>query len=246
MKNDNFAIITGCNRGIGLSILTLFLERGFNIIACTRNSSVNFSNYTKKLSKQWDRKIIPILFDMEDYEQVKRAIKEIIALKVNVEVLINNAGVASGGLFQMTTIQEIERLMKVNFFSHILFTQGIVKLMIKNKRGAIVNITSVSGIIANKGTLSYGASKAAMNFSTKVLATELGSFNIRVNAIAPSVTKTDMFDQMSNEGKDRLISNSALNRAADPEEVAKLVYFLANDESEFITGQVIRLDGGIL
>jgi 3-oxoacyl-[acyl-carrier protein] reductase len=246
MKDDVFAIITGSNRGIGKCIMDLFLERNFNIIACSRKPDVDFENYLKKLEEKWNRRVIPVFFDMEHNDQVKSAIKLIISLKVNVEVLVNNAGIASGGLFQMTTIQEMSRVMNVNFFSQILFTQGIVKLMIKSKKGSIVNITSVAGIIGDKGTLVYGASKAAMNFSTKVLASELGIFNIRVNAIAPSITRTDMFDQMTLGGKERLISNSALNRVAEPEEVAKLAYFLASDESEFLTGQIIRFDGGIL
>ena len=117
--------------------------------------------------------------------------------------------------------------------------------MIRNKSGSIINLSSTAAFIADPGTLAYGSSKAAFSRATQSMASELGSYNIRVNAIAPSVTKTDMFEQMSVDARDKLINSSALKRAADPEEIAKVAVFLASELSSFVTGQVIRVDGGI-
>lgn len=244
--DGRFAIITGCNRGIGYSIMKLFLEEGCNIIACVREYTNHFESQINDLSLKYGRSIFPIYFDLDDSQQIKNAIKEIHSLKVNVDILVNNSGVASGGVFQMTTILEMEKVMKINYFSQLLFTQGIVKFMIKNGNGSIINITSIAGLRGDVGTLCYGASKAAMNFATKVLAAELGNFNIRVNSIAPNVTNTDMLCEMSAEGKNILIQNSALKRIAEPIEIAQTALFLASDNSRYISGQILRVDGGVI
>ena len=145
----------------------------------------------------------------------------------------------------MTSIKELERLLKVNFTSQILFSQGISRYMSRFNSGSIVNIASVSGMIGEAGTLSYGSSKAALIFATKTMATELGQYNIRVNAIAPSVTKSDMFYQMDEKARNKLLASSALKRPGEPYEVANVALFLASELSSFITGQVLRVDGGI-
>ena len=167
------------------------------------------------------------------------------SISPRVDVLVNNAGIASGALFQMTTISELRKIFEINFFSQITLTQGVAKLMARNKSGSIINITSTAAFIADPGTLAYGSSKSAFARATKSMATELGSSNIRVNAIAPSVTKTDMFDQMSHEAREKLINSSALKRAAEPKDIANVALFLASELSSFVTGQIIRADGGI-
>ena len=189
--------------------------------------------------------ITPIYFDLENSDQIKIAISKIISLKIKIDILVNNAGFASGAYFQMTPIADLERMMKINFISQIQFTQGISRYMARYKSGSIVNIGSTAGIFGDIGMLSYGSSKAALIFATKTMASELGQYNIRVNVIAPSVTKTEMYDQMEEKARTKLIELSAFKRAAEPIEIANVALFLSSDLSTFVNGQVLRIDGGI-
>lgn len=239
------AIITGCNKGIGKVILETFAENGANIIACVRNQSNDFDNYIETVQEKYQISITPIYFDLEDTNQIKTAIKNIISLKVKIDILVNNAGFASGAYFHMTPIADLERMIKINFTSQIQFTQGISRYMTRFKSGSIINMGSTAGLFGDAGMLSYGSSKAALIFATKTMATELGQHNIRVNVIAPSVTKTEMYDQMEENARNKLIESSAFKRAAEPIEVANVVLFLASDLSTFVNGQTIRVDGGI-
>lgn len=243
MLKNKLSIITGCNRGIGKAILQNFAENDSDIIACIRNPSESFSKFIKDLQERTNVKIEIFAFDFENYDEVKEAIKKIASLKRQIDILVNNAGVANGSIFQMTPISELEKTLKINFTSQVLFTQGISRLMSKSKKGSIINISSISGITGEPGTLSYGSSKAAMIFATKTMASELGKDNIRVNSVAPSLTRTDMYDQMDEKARSKMIQSSALNRICEPEEVANVVLFLASDLSTFVSGQTIRVDG---
>jgi 3-oxoacyl-[acyl-carrier protein] reductase len=190
--------------------------------------------------------VTPVLVDLSDDESVKDLVKKIILISKKVDILVNNAGIASGALFQMTTISELRKVFEINFFSQIVISQGISRVMSRNKSGSIINLASTSAFIADPGTLAYGSSKSAFARATKSMATELGPMGIRVNALAPSVTKTDMFDQMSADARDSLIESSALKRCAEPQDIANVALFLASDLSLYVTGQVIRVDGGIV
>lgn len=244
LKNKT-AIITGCNKGIGKYILEIFAENGANIIACIRKESEEFNNYIESIKNKFSISITPIYFDLEDTGQIKLAISTIISLKVKIDILVNNAGFASGAYFQMTAISDLERMMKINFTSQVQFTQGISRYMARFRAGSIINMGSTAGLFGDVGMLSYGSSKAALMFATKTMAAELGQYNIRVNAIAPSVTKTEMFDQMEENARSKLINSSAFKRAAEPIEVANVALFLASDLSTFVNGQTLRVDGGI-
>ena len=244
LKNKT-AIITGCNKGIGKVILETFAKNGSNIIACIRKESNEFNNYIQVIKEKFSITITPIYFDLEDSDQIKAAISSIISLKVKIDILVNNAGYASGAYFQMTPISDLEQMMKINFISQVQFTQGISRYMARFKSGSIINMGSTAGLFGDVGMLSYGSSKAALIFATKTMATELGQHNIRVNVIAPSVTKTEMYDQMEENARTKLINSSAFKRAAEPLEVANVALFLASDLSTFVNGQTIRVDGGI-
>jgi 3-oxoacyl-[acyl-carrier protein] reductase len=244
LKNKT-AIITGCNKGIGKVILETFAENGANIIACTRKETIEFNDYIESIKNKFSISITPIYFDLENSDEIKNAISNIISLKIKIDILVNNAGFASGSYFQMTPIIELERMMKINFSSQIQFTQGISRYMARFKSGSIINMGSTAGLFGDVGMLSYGSSKAALIFATKTMASELGQYNIRVNVIAPSVTKTEMFDQMEVNARTKLINSSAFKRAAAPAEVANVALFLASDLSTFVNGQTIRVDGGI-
>jgi 3-oxoacyl-[acyl-carrier protein] reductase len=244
LKNKT-AVITGCNKGIGKVILELFAENGANVIACSRIETAEFVNTLELLKRKFNVTITPIYFDLEDPEQIKSAVTSIISLKSKIDILVNNAGYASGAYFQMTPIADLERMIKINFTSQIQFTQGISRYMARYKSGSIINLGSTAGIFGDAGMLSYGSSKAALIFATKTMATELGQHNIRVNVIAPSVTKTEMYYQMEENARNKLIDSSAFKRAAEPIEVANVALFLASDLSTFVNGQTIRVDGGI-
>jgi 3-oxoacyl-[acyl-carrier protein] reductase len=244
LKNKT-AIITGCNKGIGKVILDTFAQNGANIIACIRKETIEFNVYIESIKNMYSISITPIYFDLENSDEIKTAISKIISLKIKIDILVNNAGFASGAYFQMTPIVDLERMMKINFTSQIQFTQGISRYMARFKSGSIINIGSTAGLFGDVGMLSYGSSKAALIFATKTMASELGQYNIRVNVIAPSVTKTEMFDQMEENARIKLINSSAFKRAADPIEVANVALFLASDLSTFVNAQTIRVDGGI-
>ena len=239
-------MITGSNRGIGLKILEIFSQNGADVIACSRNVDKNFLNKINELKNKFKNNIFPIKLNLENEDSVKEAFSEINALNLNINILINNAGVIHNALYQMTSIKKLKEIFQVNFFSQTIFTQYILKSMIKKKNGSIVYISSSSAIDSNVGRGAYSASKAALISQSNTLSRELGSSNIRVNTIAPGLTNTDMMrDNTSAEIIKEVTSNLSLKRAAEPNEIANLALFLASDLSSYITGQVIRADGGM-
>jgi len=188
-----------------------------------------------------------VALDLGEESSIKAAIKEIASLTGNkVDVLVNNAGTASGGLFQMMPIAELRRVFEINFFGQILLTQGLSRLMTRHRSGSIINIASTAAEIADPGTLAYGSSKSGFSRASQSMATELGGSGVRVNTISPGVTKTDMYDQMSPEARERLINTAAFKRAAEPQDIANVALFLASDLSSFVTGQTLRVDGGMI
>ena len=246
LLKNKVAIITGSNRGIGLEVLKTFISFGANVIACARKPTTKYLEMLERLDSDSGNKITPIFFDLGDTSEVKEAVRSIHKTGLKPDILVNNAGIATGSLFQMTSEKQLMDEMKINFISQILFTQGIVKMMMRNKEGSIINISSVSGIIGAPGTLSYGSSKAAVIHSTKTISNEVGRYNIRVNSIAPGPVVTDMLDNMDDDAKDKMVESSALKRLGKPSDVANLALFLASDLSSYITGQTIRVDGGII
>lgn len=245
LKGRN-AVITGCAKGIGKSILEVFARNGANIWACVRKPSKEFTEYIEALSNACRVNITPIYFDLGNEEQIKAGIKNIIGSKQQIDILVNNAGMVSkNALFQMTSIDTIKNVFEINFFAQILITQYISRAMIKQKSGSIINISSISGIDGNPGQLEYVASKAALIGATKKLASEFASLNIRVNTIAPGVIGTSMVKNMTDETMNNIINQIMMKRIGQPIEIAQAALFLASDMSSYITGQVLRVDGGM-
>jgi len=245
LKNKT-AVITGCNRGIGKSILETFSQNGANIFACSRNISDDFTDKLKELENKYQNKIFPIKLDLQDQESVKEAANSILQSEKSIDILINNAGTIHTALFQMTSRKKLEEIFEVNYFAQSSFTQKIVKSMIKKKTGSIIYISSSSATDGNIGRSAYAASKAALNSEAKVLSRELGSYNVRVNVVAPGLTDTDMMSEnTSKEIIEETILKTSLKRVGKPKEIANTALFLSSDISSYITGQVIRVDGGI-
>lgn len=240
------AVLTGSNRGIGRAILEGFARNGASIWACVRKPDDKFTDYMATLAKETAVSIWPVFFDLADSEQVKAGVKTIMAAKQPVDVLVNNAGIIYTALFQMTLIDKMKEVFEVNFFSQMLLAQYITRVMTRQKSGSIINISSSAAIEGNQGRMAYAASKAALIASTKVMARELAAYNIRVNAIAPGLTQTDMM--MANTPEDVLaatLERTCMKRVGKPQEIADAALFLASDLSSYITGQVLRVDGGM-
>jgi len=246
LKGKN-AVITGCSRGIGKAILTAFAQNGANVFACVRNLTETLAQEFESLANEYSVEIRPVVFDICDEAGVKKAVTDIRKAHCSIDVLVNNAGALSENtLFQMTPIDNMRNLFEVNFFSQMRLVQYVSRLMQRNEHGgSIVQIASMSGLDGAPGQLEYVSSKAAMVGATKTLAREFGSNAIRVNAIAPGIIETEMGKAMDEVLAKDFIDHSALARWGKPEEVANTAVFLASDMSSYITGQVIRVDGGI-
>ncbi len=242
---NKIAVVTGANRGIGFAIAQTFSAQGAQVIACMRNVDPEALNKIAQYGHP--ERVKGVVLDLADETSIKAAIREIASFTGNkVDVLVNNAGTASGGLFQMLPIAELRRVIEINLIGQILLSQGISRLMTRHRSGSIINIASTAADIADSGTLAYGISKAGFSRASRSMASELGTSNVRVNTIAPGVTKTDMFDQMAPEARERLINMAALKRAAEPQDIANAALFLASNLSSFVTGQTLRVDGGMI
>ena len=246
LLKDKTAVVTGCNKGIGKKILEVFSANGARVFACVRNIDEEFKSFLNELKKNFNNQIIPIQFDLNDEQKIKEAANSILTSNKSIDILVNNAATIHTSIFQMTSVKKLKELFEVNFFSQTIFTQYILKSMIKNKRGSIVYISSSSALDGNEGRSAYSSAKAAMIAQAKVLSRELGVHNIRVNSIAPGLTNTDMMKKNHQEEiVNEIVSRISLRRVANPEEIANVVLLLSSDLTSYITGQVIRVDGGM-
>lgn len=239
------ALITGCNRGLGKAIMENYAEHGFDIIACVRNISDEFKSYAEGIQKKYGIKIIIYKLDLSDEDNINVVAKEIFKSKVKINVLVNNAGIVTKSLLAMTSIKQLKDVFQVNFFGQVQLTQAVSKIMMHQKSGCIINICSIGGMDAFPAYTSYGCSKAAMTYFTKTISKELAPYGIRVNGVAPGMAATDMQKQLVGEANDEVLHRTALGRVAEPKEIADLVYYLSTSQASYITGQIIRIDGGM-
>ena len=245
LLKNKCAVVTGCNRGIGKSVLETFASNGADVWACVRSESEDFLLLINDLENKYKVSIKPVYFDLSDIDSVKQGIKTIASEKRPIDILVNNAGYISTSLFQMTPLSQVKEMFDINFFSMFQFTQGIVKSMVKNG-GSVVNISSSAAIEGNEGRVSYASSKSAVITFGQVISRELGRNNIRVNTIAPGLTETDMMKGSTpDDVLEQTLDRVSLNRIAKPKEIANVVLFLASDLSSYMTGQVLRVDGGM-
>ena len=239
------AVITGCNRGIGKAILEDFAKHGANIFAIARKESEEFLNNIEDLKKTYNVSITPVYMDLSNEDEVRAGAKEIIGAKVPIDVLVNNAGISNPlNSLAMTKMDTIKEAFEINLFGPMLLTQLLARNMMRNKKGSIVFISS-SAAYDGGANIEYSASKAAIIGEVKRLALEYGPFNIRVNAVAPGLTSTDMGNSMNEEDEKIALSMNIMKRKGEPREIADTVTFLGSDMASFITAQVIRVDGGL-
>jgi len=245
LKNKT-AVVTGCNRGIGKKILEVFSANGATVFACVRNISEEFKSNIEEIEKNTKSRIIPIQFDLSNESQIKEAAHSILSSNKSIDILVNNAAMIHTAIFQMTSIKKLKEVFEIDFFSQTNFTQYILKSMIKNKKGSILYISSSSALDGNEGRSAYSSAKSALITQSKVLSRELGIHNIRVNTIAPGLTDTGMMkENTTQETIKDVLSRVSLRRIASTEEIANTALFLSSDLSSYITGQVIRVDGGM-
>lgn len=245
LQNKN-AIITGAGGGIGKATVECFAENGANVWACEIRRSEQFETEMTRIAETYGVWIEPLYFDISNEEMVKEAVKQIRQKKVSIDVLANIAGiVADSTSFHMTGMDKIKKVFEVNFFALTLMTQYVSRLMMRQNSGSIVNIASIAGIDGDPAQYEYAASKAAVIGGTRKLARELAPNNIRVNAVAPGMIDTAMGGQIKEELKQEVLAKVMMKRLGKPEEIAKVIAFLASDSASYITGQIIRADGGM-
>lgn len=244
MKEKN-AIITGARGGIGRATIELFAAGGANIWAVLKRPDEDFTAFAEALKERHGVWIRTVFMDLTDENSIKAGVKTIAGEKKTVDILVNNAGRAHGALLQMTSGQDLRDIFQVNFFAPVLLMQLVSRLMARQKKGAIVNIVSVAGLDGNPGYTAYGSSKAALALATRTASKELAPHGIRVNAVAPGLIRTKMMDLMEVKARTHMIADSSLGRAGEPREAAEAITYLASGRSSFVTGQILRVDGGL-
>lgn len=240
----NTTIITGGSRGIGAAIVRKFIEEGANVAFTYRSSAEQANAIVAEFPNDQDR-ILAVQSDASNYEQAEALIQQVIEKFGTVNTLINNAGITKDTLMLRMGEDHWDQVMEVNLKSVFNCTKHVIKPMMRNKAGSIINMSSVVGVFGNAGQANYAASKAGVIGFTKSIAKEIGSRNIRCNAIAPGFIATEMTKELDDKTKEAYTSNIPLKRFGSTDDVAQLCLFLASDDSTYISGQVISVCGGM-
>ncbi len=238
------AVITGAARGIGKAIAVKFAQEGAAIAFTDINADENFNNTEKEL-QALGVQAKGYVSNASKYEESINLIKEIVKDFGKVDILVNNAGITRDGLLMRMTEEQWDMVININLKSAFNLSKGVIPFMMKQKSGSIINMSSVVGVSGNAGQANYSASKAGLIGFTKSVAQELGSRNIRCNAIAPGFIITDMTAKLSQEVRDGWAAKIPLRRGGTPEDIANVATFLASDLAGYVTGQVINVCGGM-
>jgi 3-oxoacyl-[acyl-carrier protein] reductase len=244
-KEGKTALVTGGSRGIGKAVAIQLAKDGFNI-------AINYSKNSKsadevvEIVKSYGVNAISLMCDISQYKQVENMIKEIIEKFGAIDVVVNNAGITRDNLLLRMSEEEWDDVINTNLKGAFNVIKFASKHMIKKKEGKIINISSIIGIIGNAGQVNYAASKAGIIGLTKSVAKELAARGITANAIAPGFIETEMTDILKKDIKEQMINSIPLKRAGNPQDIANVVSFLASSAADYITGQVINVDGGMV
>ena len=238
------AVVTGASGGIGAAIAYRMAAEGADLAVCGQNEARRRETLEK--ARATGRRVEPFLLDVSKGAQVQKTVGEIEKAFGRIDILINNAGITKDGLVMRMSEDDWDQVMSVNLKSVFLFTKAVCRGMMKQRAGAIVNISSVIGLVGNPGQGNYSASKGGINAFTKSVARELSSRNIRCNAIAPGFIETRMTEAIPADLQKKMLESIPLGRYGKPEDVAEAVVFLASDKAGYITGQVMAVCGGMV
>ena len=242
---EKSALITGATRGIGKQIAITLAKQGYNIALNYRKENEELEN-TKKEIEEIGVQVLAVKGDVSNFEDCENFVKQVIERFGQIDVLVNNAGITKDMLLMRMKKEDFEQVIDTNLVGTFNVTKNVVPYMMKARFGRIINISSVVGIAGNAGQTNYSASKAGIIGFTKSLAKEIASRNILVNAVAPGFIETNMTDILKDDVKQEIAKNIPLKRMGTAQDVANVVKFLASDDSSYITGQVINVDGGML
>ena len=242
---EKYALITGATRGIGKQIAITLAKQGYNIALNYRKENEELEN-TKKEIEEIGVQVLAVKGDVANFEDCENFVKQVIERFGQIDVLVNNAGITKDMLLMRMKKEDFEQVIDTNLVGTFNVTKNVVPYMMKTRSGRIINISSVVGISGNAGQTNYSASKAGIIGFTKSLAKEIASRNILVNAVAPGFIETNMTDVLKDDVKQEIAKNIPLKRMGTAQDVANVVKFLASDDSSYITGQVINVDGGML
>lgn len=244
LKNKN-AVVTGATRGIGREIAFTLAENGANVAINYRTLNEDVERLIEEL-KSYGTNIVAVKCDISDEEEVKNFIAESKKQLGGIDILINNAGITKDGLLMRMKEKDFSDVLDVNLKGTFITTREAASIMMKQRHGKIINISSVVGVIGNAGQCNYAASKAGVIGFSKSVARELASRNITVNVVAPGFINTDMTGVLPEKVKESMLQGIPLKRIGEPKDIANAVLFLASDLSNYITGQVINVDGGMV
>ncbi len=239
------ALITGATRGIGKQIAIKLAKEGYDIAINYRKENEELANTKAEIEKN-NVKCLAVQGDVSNFDDTKRFVDEVINEFGTIDVLVNNAGITKDMLILRMQKEDFESVINVNLTGTFNVTKNVVPYMMKKRNGRIINISSVVGISGNAGQTNYSASKAGIIGFTKSLAKEVASRNILVNAVAPGFIETDMTSVLKDDVKAEIAKNIPLRRMGTADDVANVVKFLASEDSSYITGQVIQVDGGMI
>ena len=245
MEENKTVLVTGGSRGIGKEIALKFAKQGYDVIINYVSDKTDTEELKKELEANGGKALI-VKADVTNPEQIENLVKRAIETFGKIDVLVNNAGITKDNLLMRMSEEEFDKVIEVNLKGTFLMTKAVTKYMMKKRQGSIINLSSVVGVTGNAGQCNYAASKAGIIGFTKSVAKELASRNIRANAIAPGFIATDMTDVLSDEIKETIQEQIPLKRMGNAKEVAELAYFLGSEQSSYITGQVIHVDGGMV
>ncbi len=245
LLKDKVAIVTGGTKGIGRAISLLLAEQGANVVA---NFSKDVEAAEKLMSEAKSKRLNIGLYkaDVTQFEQAKEMAEETFGQYGKIDILVNNIGLIRDNFLMLMSDEDWDSLLRANLTSLFYCCRAVIRKMIPQRSGKIINISSISGILGTVGQTNYSATKGGMISFTKSLARELGPFNIHVNAVAPGLIESEVVSKMPKEKVEAITKSSSLGRIGKPEDVAQAVLFLASEHSNYITGQTIVVDGGII